>query len=97
VLALTFACFALGFGVKAAVMPLHGWVPDAHPAAPAPCSALLSGVLVAAGGFGLVRVSFEVFGPQLLRELGRDAGGWRRWRPARPWWSRRSRRCSRTT
>jgi multicomponent Na+:H+ antiporter subunit D len=68
-LLLTFACFALGFGVKAAVMPLHGWVPDAHPAAPAPCSALLSGVLVAAGAFGLVRVSFEVFGVALLREL----------------------------
>jgi multicomponent Na+:H+ antiporter subunit D len=69
-LILTFVCFALGFGVKAAVMPLHGWVPDAHPAAPAPCSALLSGVLVAAGSFGLLRVSFEVFGAGLLRELG---------------------------
>ena len=69
-LALTFACFVLGFGVKAALMPLHGWVADAHPAAPAPCSALLSGVLVAAGGVGLVRVSFEILGPQLLSELG---------------------------
>ena len=69
-LLITFLCFVVGFGVKAAIMPLHGWVPDAHPAAPAPCSALLSGVLVAAGGFGLIRVSFEVFGPGLLRELG---------------------------
>ena len=67
---LAFACFLAGFGVKAAIMPLHGWVPDAHPAAPAPCSALLSGVLVAAGGFGLIRVSFEVVGVTLLRELG---------------------------
>ena len=70
VVALTFACFVVGFGVKAAIMPLHGWVPDAHPAAPAPCSALLSGVLVAAGGFGLIRVSYEVIGVGLLRELG---------------------------
>ena len=69
-LLITFACFALGFGVKAALMPLHGWVADAHPAAPAPCSALLSGVMVAAGSFGLVRVTFEVFGVQLLRDLG---------------------------
>lgn len=69
-LVLTFACFVLGFGVKAALMPLHAWVADAHPAAPAPCSALLSGVLVAAGGIGLIRVSFEVLGPQLLDELG---------------------------
>lgn len=69
-LALTFACFVLGFGVKAALVPLHGWVADAHPAAPAPCSALLSGVLVAAGGLGLVRVCFEVLGPQLLGDLG---------------------------
>ncbi len=69
-LLVTFLCFAVGFGVKAAVMPLHGWVPDAHPAAPAPCSALLSGVLVAAGAFGLIRVSFEVFGVALLKDLG---------------------------
>ena len=69
-LRVAFACFALGFGVKAALMPLHGWVADAHPAAPAPCSALLSGVLVAAGGFGLVRVCFEVFGVATLRSLG---------------------------
>lgn len=69
-LLITFACFVLGFGVKAALMPLHGWVPDAHPAAPAPCSALLSGVMVAAGSFGLIRVVFEVFGVGLLRDLG---------------------------
>jgi multicomponent Na+:H+ antiporter subunit D len=69
-LRIAFACFAIGFGVKAALMPLHGWVADAHPAAPAPCSALLSGVLVAAGGFGLVRVVFQIFGPGLLRASG---------------------------
>jgi multicomponent Na+:H+ antiporter subunit D len=64
-----FACFIAGFGVKAALVPLHGWVPDAHPAAPAPFSAVLSGVMVAAGSFGIMRVVFQVFGVELLREL----------------------------
>lgn len=64
-----FWCFTVGFGVKAALVPLHGWVPDAHPAAPAPFSAVLSGVMVAAGSFGIMRVIFQVFGVELLREL----------------------------
>lgn len=69
-LTILFISFILGFGVKAAIMPLHGWVPDAHPAAPAPASAILSGVLVAAGCFGIMRVVYNVFGVQLIRELG---------------------------
>lgn len=64
-----FWCFVAGFGVKAALFPLHGWVPDAHPAAPAPFSAVLSGIMVAAGSFGILRVLFNVFGPGLLAEL----------------------------
>ncbi len=63
-------CFIAGFGVKAAIMPLHGWVPDAHPAAPAPFSAVLSGVMVAAGTFGIMRVVFDVFGVELIGSLG---------------------------
>lgn len=69
-LLVTLACLVSGFGVKAAIMPLHGWVPDAHPAAPAPFSAVLSGVMVAAGAFAIVRVLFEVFGADLLSRLG---------------------------
>jgi len=65
-----FWCFIAGFGVKAAIMPLHGWVPDAHPAAPAPFSAVLSGVMVAAGSFGIMRIVYQVFGVELLAELG---------------------------
>ncbi len=65
-----FWCLIAGFGVKAALVPLHGWVPDAHPAAPAPFSAVLSGVMVAAGTFGIARVLFYVFGVELLSELG---------------------------
>jgi multicomponent Na+:H+ antiporter subunit D len=69
-LRVTFWCLVAGFGVKAALMPLHGWVPDVHPAAPASFSALLSGVMVATGCFGILRVVFEVFGVGLAAELG---------------------------
>jgi len=68
-LLLVLGCFIAGFGVKAALVPLHGWVPDAHPAAPAPFSAVLSGVMVAAGSFGIIRVVFQVFGVELLNYL----------------------------
>lgn len=67
---IAWACLMIGFGVKGALMPLHGWVADAHPAAPAPFSAILSGVMVAAGSFGMLRVLFEIFGVQLLGQLG---------------------------
>jgi len=70
VLLTIFAIYMLGFGVKACIMPLHGWVPDAHPAAPAPSSALLSGVILKVGAFGIIRVVFNVFGVDLLRNLG---------------------------
>jgi multicomponent Na+:H+ antiporter subunit D len=69
-LLVTFWCLVAGFGVKAALMPLHGWVPDVHPAAPASFSALLSGVMVATGCFGIMRVIFEVFGAELAASLG---------------------------
>jgi hydrogenase-4 component B len=51
-----FALFFVGFGVKAGVIPLHVWLPEAHPAAPSNISALMSGVLLKAGIYGLVRV-----------------------------------------
>ncbi len=44
-----------GFGVKAGMVPLHVWLPDAHPAAPSPASALLSGVMIKAGAYGILR------------------------------------------
>lgn len=65
-----FALYMLGFGVKASIMPLHGWVPDAHPAAPAPASALLSGVILKMGAFGMIRVLFDVFGMRSISRLG---------------------------
>ena len=60
----------LGTAVKAGVMPLHGWLPDAM-VAPTPVSALLHAVaVVKAGAFGVVRVIGYVFGPDLLSQLG---------------------------
>ena len=69
-LVLLFFLFVLGVGVKAGLMPLHGWLPSAM-VAPTPVSALLHAVaVVKAGVFGLARVVGFVFGGDLLREIG---------------------------
>jgi len=55
--------FVLGFATKTAAMPFHAWLPDAHPSAPAPISAMLSGLLIKAlGVYALVRVFYVVVG-----------------------------------
>ena len=65
-----FALFVGGVGVKAALVPLHGWLPAAM-AAPAPVSALLHAVaVVKAGAFGVVRAIYDVFGIARVAELG---------------------------
>jgi multicomponent Na+:H+ antiporter subunit D len=46
----------VGFGVEAAIVPLHMWLPDAHPAAPSPMSALLSGIIIEVGSFAIIRL-----------------------------------------
>ena len=64
--------FVAGFGLKAALVPFHAWLPDAHPSAPAPISAMLSGVLIKAiGVYALIRVLFTVYGvsPQIAQAL----------------------------
>ncbi len=50
-----FGLMLVGFGVKAGMVPLHIWLPAAHPVAPAPASAILSGVIIKAGAYGLFR------------------------------------------
>ncbi len=71
-LTVLFALFVIGVGVKAAVMPLHGWLVSAM-VAPTPVSALLHAVaVVKAGTFGYIRVIHYVFGVNLLRDLGAD-------------------------
>lgn len=55
--------FIMGFGLKAALVPFHAWLPDAHPSAPAPVSAMLSGVLIKSLGiYVLARIFFNVIG-----------------------------------
>ncbi|MBR3693070.1 MAG: hypothetical protein IKL88_00935, partial [Erysipelotrichales bacterium] len=60
-------CTIIGFGAKAGMFPLHGWLPSAHPVAPAPASAVLSGVITKAGVLAVVRVVFYQFGADFLR------------------------------
>jgi hydrogenase-4 component B len=59
---LIFILFAVGFGSKAGLIPLHIWLPQAHPAAPSHVSALMSGVMIKLGVYGLIRVGFDWLG-----------------------------------
>lgn len=54
------ACMLVGFGAKAGMFPLHIWLPKAHPVAPAPSSALLSGILTKSGIFGVLVISTQI-------------------------------------
>ena len=54
-----------GFGAKAGLLPLHIWLPEAHPAAPSPVSALMSGVMLKTAIYGLLRVTFDLLHAQL--------------------------------
>jgi formate hydrogenlyase subunit 3/multisubunit Na+/H+ antiporter MnhD subunit len=69
-LTVIFVMLIAGFGVKAALFPLHGWLPKAM-VAPAPVSALLHAVaVVKAGAFGIVRVLYDVYGSDTVTALG---------------------------
>ncbi|MCQ2544158.1 MAG: sodium:proton antiporter [Lachnospiraceae bacterium] len=54
-------CMIFGFAVKAGAFPVHIWLPKAHPVAPAPASALLSGVLTKTGIFGITVITLKIF------------------------------------
>jgi len=56
-------CLISGFGIKAGMVPLHVWLPHAHPVAPSPASALLSGILIKTGAYGIIRVVSIIFMP----------------------------------
>jgi proton-translocating NADH-quinone oxidoreductase chain M len=65
------ALILVGFGIKSAIVPLHTWLPDAHPEAPSSISALLSGILIQTGLYGMCRVlyllfSLDIFGISLI-------------------------------
>jgi formate hydrogenlyase subunit 3/multisubunit Na+/H+ antiporter MnhD subunit len=55
-----FLLAVFGFGAKAGMLPLHVWLPEAHPAAPSPVSALMSGVMLKTAIYGLLRVTFDL-------------------------------------
>ncbi len=57
----------VGFGGKAGMIPLHDWLPTAHPEAPAPASAVLSGVITKGGVLGILRTVYYLFGAETLR------------------------------
>ncbi|HEX7327129.1 MAG TPA: hydrogenase 4 subunit B [Casimicrobiaceae bacterium] len=62
---IAFLLALFGFGAKAGVLPLHVWLPEAHPAAPSPVSALMSGVMLKLAVYGLLRVTFDLLGGTL--------------------------------
>jgi len=67
-----FIALTLGFAVKMAIVPLHMWLPDAHSEAPAPMSALLSGVIIEAGAYAILRVSLGTVFP-LISDISVNA------------------------
>jgi len=62
---IAFLLALFGFGAKAGLLPLHIWLPEAHPAAPSPVSALMSGVMLKTAIYGLLRVTFDLLNAQL--------------------------------
>jgi formate hydrogenlyase subunit 3/multisubunit Na+/H+ antiporter MnhD subunit len=63
--AAAFLLALFGFGAKAGIVPLHIWLPEAHPAAPSPVSALMSGVMLKMAIYGMLRVTFDLLGDPL--------------------------------
>jgi hydrogenase-4 component B len=59
---IAFLLALFGFGAKAGLVPLHVWLPEAHPAAPSPVSALMSGVMLKTAVYGVLRVTFDLLG-----------------------------------
>ena len=69
-----------GFGAKAGMLPLHVWLPEAHPAAPSPVSALMSGVMLKTAIYGMLRVTLRPAGTPAL-VVGRAAARRSAWPP----------------
>ena len=65
-----FAVFLAGFGMKAGLFPMHVWLPEAHPAAPSHVSALMSGVMIKTGVYGILRVVCALDGAETIRTAG---------------------------
>ena len=61
----TFLLALFGFGAKAGILPMHAWLPEAHPAAPSPVSAMMSGIMLKTAIYGILRVTFDLLDTQL--------------------------------
>lgn len=61
---MTLSILIIGFGVKSAIVPMHTWLPDAHPEAPSTISAMLSGMLIETALYALTRVLYTLFKPE---------------------------------
>ena len=66
-LLVAYCLMIVGFGAKAGMMPMQAWLPAAHPVAPAPASAVLSGVITKGGVLAVIRVTYYMFGPEFLQ------------------------------
>lgn len=62
---ITFLLALFGFGAKAGILPVHAWLPEAHPAAPSPVSAMMSGIMLKTAIYGILRVTFDLLDTQL--------------------------------
>ena len=66
-LLVAYFCMIVGFGCKAGMLPMQSWLTTAHPVAPAPASAVLSGIITKGGVLAIIRVTYYLFGPAFLR------------------------------
>ena len=65
-----FILFLLGFGMKAGLFPMHVWLPEAHPAAPSHVSAIMSGVMIKTGVYGVIRVVSQMTAVEQIHTAG---------------------------
>ena len=88
VVRLAFVFIIIGYGTKAGLAPMHTWLPDAHSEAPAPISALMSGVLLNVGLYAMMRFKAVVdaaVGPQFAARLLSASVCYRFWSPRLSW------------
>ncbi len=69
-MAIAFFVFVFSFGIKAGIFPFHVWLPIAHPIAPSPASAILSGIMIKTGAYGILRIMYNIYDIDLIRDLG---------------------------
>lgn len=68
-----FFVYMVGFSIKAGIFPFHIWLPVAHPVAPSPASALLSGIMIKTGAFGMLRIIYNIYGVNFIQSMGWDS------------------------